>query len=425
LASSLLLGGCGATDGQAAVEQELVMKQDMTVPPALATPPPAKRLKVSNADILDPTQGNSNLGMTGWNWGQWGQAVEQDAVDNSTAPQNARVVRILLRWWGEYGQPADAIDSYDSNPNSTTGFIKASGLATLKQNIQWAQAHNLWIILGIDSNCGQAAAIEANSSYCLSTATVGAGNSFANNQKMLDRFKAAWTYLISLYGNSPYIAMYEALPEPNYGCATVNGKITCDWSTAQGSAITATNKVLGQLYTTLSTADSRTPILIGASDTYDIDHIATVFQPTYQNVIYTADILNGAAIREYNAEKGTPPTTTLQPLFDMQSGVATQAANGGVKKPVPVYVQQVGVQQDSKNLPTDAATVAKTVLSKLNNNNIGWAWWTYRESSSANSPCGGVGYAPWCEHTNYKAQPGYVEDTSWLSVIYSKFKHVQ
>src|SRR5205814_948010 len=149
------------------------------------------RLSVSGAQVLDP-QGHPII-LRGYNWGQWGTVLPQDAADNVT--QGANSVRIPLRWWGDW---RDGVDSRDPG---APGHIDPAHLAILDQTITWATSHHLWVTLFVDSNYGQGAA--------------GRTDNFWTDPAMKKQFTEVWQFLTRRYLHTPLMGAYEILPEPN------------------------------------------------------------------------------------------------------------------------------------------------------------------------------------------------------------------
>lgn len=325
------------------------------------------RLSVSGTRILDPS-GNTIL-LRGWNWGRWGSVQPQDGSDNVL--QGANVVRIPLRWWGQWG---DA--SIDSRSDASPGHIDPAHLAQLDQTLLEASNSHLWVDLFVDSNCGQASVTNDTADVC-GTGNDGKPANFMNDPATKQKFVELWQFLVARYKDKPYLGMYEILPEPNFTC-TDSG--CSDYSTAP--------TFYASIIPSIRALDARTPILVGPDGGYDVRQIATADIPNVSGLIYTGNFLDNAA---------------AHPDW------VSYATNFQSAKNVPVFIQQVGVRKSD----TDAVTMATTLLTKLNANNLGWTWWTYREE---NSPSG-QGYAPW--YVN--GSGAWVENPTWLTMITDEF----
>ncbi|HEX3765540.1 MAG TPA: hypothetical protein VHW23_42885, partial [Kofleriaceae bacterium] len=81
------------------------------------------RLSILDDQILGPD--GTEIKLRGWNWGQWNTILagdlfpdypdsrRNDPSDGADAvTQGGNVVRILLRWWGEYGPDNDNMDRF-------------------------------------------------------------------------------------------------------------------------------------------------------------------------------------------------------------------------------------------------------------------------------------------------------------------------
>lgn len=336
------------------------------------TPPdggaPVPRLSVSGAQILDPV-GNPVL-LRGWNWGQWGSVQPQDGADNMA--QGANAVRIPLRWWGLW-----ADTSVDARSDAAPGHVDPAHLAVLDGMIREATDWALWVVLFVDSNCGQASLANDTVALC-GTATDGAAANFLNDPATSQKFTEVWAFLAARYATTPYIGMYEILPEPNFTCSATR---CTDWSTAP--------TFYASIIPTIRAADPRTPILVGPDSGYDIRKIETAYIPGVAGLVYTGDLLSFGA---------------SNPSF------VTAATDFRTKHDVPVFIQQVGVKQTEAN----ADATAETILSLLDTDGIGWTWWTYRETKSPN----GTGFAPFSQD---KGGP-WAENAAWLALIDAKFK---
>lgn len=340
-----------------------------------ATPPPpngssnATRLEVRGKDILDPN--GTPIVLRGWNWGAWGTWQPEDAAEN--AKQGANIVRIPLRWWGEY--PAGEDSRRDEDP----GHIDAAHLKVLDAVIDGIVSQHLWVDLFFDSNCGQGSVEHGTLAACGATAD-GKPKNFANDPDTRQKFVEVWTFLADRYAKKPFIGMYELLSEPNMGCT--NKKNCEDW--------TSFAKFYGALVPLVRAKDPRTPILVGAGGSYAIDRIDTALLSDAKGIIYTGDILSGASANP----------DVLAPAIRFRD-----TAN------VPIFVQQVGTKKSEPN----AAANARQTLGALNAASIGWTWWTYREPRSST----GENFAPFYKGPN---DPAWSVDQAWLDLVTGYFR---
>jgi len=337
---------------------------------------PRTRLSVSEAQILDPS--GTPIQLRGWNWGQWGSAQPQDAADN--AAQGANVVRIPLRWWGYYDNQdanADPVTRVDSRSDDEPGHIESGHLRALDQMIHDAACHKLWVVLFLDSNCGQASATGDTAAYC-GTASDGNPANFTNSPSDVETFTQVWEFLVARYRDQPFMGMYELLPEPHLGCPTTP---CSNWDAAPAFYAPIIKRVRA--------IDPSTPILIGPDGGYEIKQIATAHVPDVSGLIYTGDFLDGAA--------GHPEY--IRYATDFQTNFHA-----------PVFIQQVGSRKED----ADPDVRATTILEAMNAAQIGWTWWTYRETKSAT----GKGFAPYWEDNG----PPWHEDEAWLRLISDQFR---
>jgi len=337
---------------------------------------PVTRLSVSNEQILAPSA--TPIKLRGWNWGQWGSEQPKDAEDN--AAQGATIVRIPLRWWGFYDNEdssADPITRVDSRSDDSPGHIEPHHLHVLDQMIHDAACQGLWIDLFLDSNCGQASVTGDTAAYC-GTVAGGAAANFANDPQTTEKFAQVWEFLVARYQDQPFIGMYELLPEPHLGCTSTP---CVHWDAAPN--------FYKPLIQRVRAIDVSTPIIVGPDGGYEIKQIATAFIPGVPGLIYTGDFLDGAS--------GHPEYVKYATDFRTQNHA-------------PVFIQQLGSRKDDP----DPNTRATTILEAMNAADLGWAWWTYRETKSAT----GNGFAPYWE----ASAPPWQEDASWLKLITDQFR---
>ena len=201
-------------------------------------PNPA-RLTISGSKLITPS--GQAIQLRGFNWGHWGKAQPQDAADNYA--QGANVVRIILRWWGLYGSP-----EINSRDDKSPGHIDPEHLAMLDSYIKWATDAGLWVVLAVDSDCGQNGLQDSsNQKFCDPENKYGAkGHNFWTDVSMRQKFIEVWKFVANRYKDTPRIAMYEVLPEPN---------------PAGGSAADVTGFYKEVMRAILS-VDSRTPFLL-------------------------------------------------------------------------------------------------------------------------------------------------------------------
>lgn len=360
-------------DAGAGLGPDAAMMNDAALPPDAASaydgPTTVPRLSVSGAQVLDPA--GRPIVLRGWNWGQWGSVQPQDATDN--VMQGANAVRIPLRWWGLWGEA-----TVDSRRDASPGHVDPAHLALLDAMIKQATDQHLWVVLFVDSNCGQASIANDTVAVC-GTGTDGNPANFQNDPATKQKFVELWQFLAARYATTPYLGMYEILPEPNFTCGKNGG--CADWTTAP--------KFYASIIPSIRAADARTPILVGPDGGYDIRKIDTAYIPDVKGLVYTGDALEFVA---------------NNPDF------ITAATDFRTKFTVPVFIQQVGVRQSDAN----ASMVADTILSLLDRDGLGWTWWTYRETKSPN----GLGYAPFFQD---KVGP-WSENVAWLALITGKFK---
>lgn len=301
------------------------------------------RLTLRGSEILDP-QGKPIV-LRGFSWGRWGMMQSGDGAANKA--EGATMVRIPLRWWGIY-----EYDSIDSRDDAVPGLVDPDHLKELDRMIADASSAGLWIDLFIDSDCGQNGTQEdkGTAKYCDPEGKFGSkGRNFWTDPGERAKFFEVWKFIANRYKDTPYIGMYELLPEPN----------------PSGYSAEDVSRFYQDLIKTITPIDPHTPFLIGAYKGYNIKSVESAYIKTSVPVIYTGNLF-------VYTELGSLASVTsnlkerLKALTDFRD-----------KHQVPVFVQQTGARsgEDPGGVYTDA------VLSLLNQNHVGWAWWTYRQDN--------------------------------------------
>jgi hypothetical protein len=369
------LVGNTASQSSDTTETTVTGKNESKAPAALS---PEKntvyRLRVQGDKMYYPSGKEAML--RGFTWGTWGTTRFHDADRNKH--EGANVVRIVLRWWGKYYD--DSIDSRDDN---APGNIDPEHLAELDRMVNQAVENGLWIDLAIDSDCGQNGLQEdspGTKEYCDPTGKYGsAGHNFWTDPSQREKFFETWKFIADRYKNTPYIAFFELLPEPN--------PITFP--------ATEISKFYQELIQVVHPIDSRTPFLIGGRA-----YMAKLIESSYINtevpIVYTGNMFIHMDI---GAEE--------EIVYDLEYRLK-QITDFRTKHQVPVFVQQTGARYEDD--PNQFYTNA--ILSLLNVNKVGWAWWEYRQQG----PFMG-GYGIW-----YLKNAVWVKKDMVLNVISQYFK---
>jgi hypothetical protein len=312
--------------------------------------PPA-RLSVSGRWILSPDGGSIIL--RGYNWGQWGTAQPLDATDNRA--QGANSVRLPLRWWGDWKPGVDSRSADAGAP----GHLDPAHLAVLDQTIAWATAQGLWVVLFVDSNYGQGAN--------------GATDNFWTDPVLKQQFIEVWQFLVRRYLDTPFIAAWEILPEPqvNVPDADIRG-------------------FYESIIPFIRAIDPRTPIVIGAGNAYSLKLLNPAHTVDSQ-IIYTGD--DFVYYGELDGGERIPYVTDFIATYD-----------------APVWINQLGVHGDDP----DGLAKAQNVLRALSAAQVGWAWWTYRELATTPKEYG-LSYSD-------ASDGGWVLKPDWFSLVGHAFE---
>jgi hypothetical protein len=291
----------------------------------------------------------SAVTLRGINEGTWGEMQQHDAAD--IAAQGANVVRLLIRWWGLYGG-----SDVESRSDASPGHFLPDHVTRLLQEIQWCTDAGLWVVVAIDSNCGQNGLQNAQmAAYCDPNAAYPAGHNFWTDLSQRQLFKDAWVYLAGQLKDRPNIAFYELLPEPLQGH---DASYADDVSTFYQELMAAIETQAG---------DTRTPFLVGPRDAYNINLCdeAYIADPRWTNrVVYTGNLFIH------------PTQTQAQNLATLDSRLGALATMKTTRN-VPVFIQQYGVRSadDPNQFYLDAG------LSRMNAAGIGYTGWQWRQNT--------------------------------------------
>jgi hypothetical protein len=330
-------------------------------------------LSVRGPEIVDPS-GKAIL-LRGYNWGRFGRTQEQDGRDN--AAQGANSVRIPLRWWGFY--KSKGVDSrLDSSPNTAT--INPDNLKILDDTVKWASDSHLWIILFIDSNCGQNGTQTDQVPYCDPGHQYPNGHNFWSDPGARAKFIQIWRFIANRYKNTPYLGLFEPLPEPANVPAITPQQIS---------------DFYGEVMNNIRQVAPGIPFLIGGRK-YHPENVEQAFNPAWKDVVYTGNLF-------YHPKGGGQGG-----LESIQQRLG-QLTSFRARHNVPVFVQQVGV----RNRDDDASKSAiKGTLNMLVDNRVGFAYWEYRGSVHEDEY--GILF--------HKGKEGWETDTGALNAVSAAFK---
>jgi len=337
----------------------------LLTPVAWASPP---RLAVQGRSLVDPA--GHVLQLRGWNWGHWGSVQPHDAADN--AAQGANAVRIPLRWWGAWG--GHDVDSRDDAAVATAG-IEPNHLRTLDAMVAQASRAGLWIVLFVDSNCGQNGTQDADErAYCDPQNRYPQGHNFWTDADARRRFVAVWRFLALRYRDLPHLGLIEPLPEPN----------------PPGVAPQAITAFYDEVMRAVRPLAPGVPFLVGARR-YRADNVDAAWNPAWHDAVYTGNLFlhpgaHGLAGFDRHLE-------ALTALRDTRN--------------VPVFVQQTGVRsgEDPDRQGLNA------MLDALASAHVGYTVWEYR--GAANPDAQGV---------LYRKDGGWTTKDAWLRDITAHFR---
>lgn len=309
------------------------------------------RLHISGNQLLD--QNNAPVKLRGWNWGRWGLVQPTDADDNKN--QHATITRIPLRWWGYYD--GRDIDSRDDAQTNTAG-IDADHLQVLDDAITQAVKAGSWVILFIDSDCGQNGLQDPDTSaYCNKDNDVNDpnqekykkyGHNFWTDPVARAKFINVWKYVANKYKDMPYIAMFEPLPEP-------------DPKSANAADI---NAFYDEVMTAIRSVAPGIPFILGAR-AYHIEMVQNAYNSSWTDVVYTGDL--------FVKPKDTPENTIAALRERLDSLLWIRDNNLA-----PIFVQQTGVKSGEE--PSSDLPYLNGLLTLLNTKQVGYTYWMYRDT---------------------------------------------
>jgi len=330
-------------------------------------------LSVRGQEIVDPS--GKPILLRGYNWGRFGKAEQQDGRDN--AAQGANAVRIPLRWWGYY--KSKGVDSRNDTADATAD-VSPENLKILDDTVRWASEAHLWIILFIDSNCGQnGTQNEEMIAYCDPGHKYPNGHNFWSDPEARAKFIKIWRFVANRYKNTPYIGLFEPLPEP-----------------ANVPSITPQQiqDFYGEVMGNIRQVAPGIPFLVGGRK-YHPDAIEPAFNPTWKDVVYTGNLFYHPKGNDSGLE------SIRKRLGDLTSFRS--------RHNVPVFVQQVGVRGRDDDV---SKSKIKAVLGTLIDNRVGFTYWEYRGSTKESEY--GVLFR--------KGKDGWETDQGAMSAISGAFK---
>ena len=319
-------------------------------------------LAVRGQDIVDPS--GRPIVLRGWNWGHFGKAVEQDAADN--AAQGANVVRLPIRWWGFYQG-----EGIESRNDQAPGGIDPHQLQIIDDNIRWASRAHLWIVLFIDSNCGQnGTQNDKMVQYCDPGHKYPNGHNFWTDPDARARFISLWRFIAARYKDTPYLGMFEPLPEPG----------------GEGTSGEQIQQFYGETMNAIRQVAPGIPFLIGGYK-YRAPQVRQVYNPAWKDVVYTGNLFLhegggegggfGGGGKKKRGGGGGGDNLGMGSIRER----AQELLDLRAKANVPLFIQQIGVKQGED---PDQSQL-RQLLGLVNDNHIGFAYWEYRGSKSPDS----------------------------------------
>lgn len=328
------------------------------------------RLRCEGGQLVKPN--GQVLRLRGVSFGSWGEDDPADAVQ--VQELGADVVRVALRWWGRHGSKPAEVDARD---NDGFALLRRTHVAHWLDMITACSAQGLWTIPFIDSNCIQSGTQDAETRlYCDPYGSWGAAGRNGLTDPAMRRIFAevVWPAAAARLRTVAKVAMLELQPEMLDG---------------RGPEVAAAVRdFYRQVIAGVRSVDPDTPVMIGARDGYNIEHVAEAYLPERSDVVYTGNLLNQYVVDPDKFDAGLAALVRLRD-----------------EKGVPIFVQQIGRKTGGdRNLQHMSRAVGR-----MDDEDVGYAWWQWKQNTSAPDE-----YA-----LNYKAPdgPGWVAKSDELALL--------
>jgi hypothetical protein len=382
-----------------------------------ATPPPtaAVRLRVSGAQLLDPS--GAQVRLVGFNWPPksiYGSTYKSDAVLMKQQLPRANLARIVGVLWdnARVGNTGDGPLASGDCMTDQPPYWKESCFVKLDRAVQQCVDQKIWVIL--TARCEYAAGQEFD--------THPERNVF-HNSTLASMHATMWKHVAAHYASWPYIAAFEVLSEPRD--KTVSSAVVRNFYEQSCAAA--------------QSSDPGTPCMVGPAPYYKLWNFDTdILLRSNPNVIYTFDYFTpddyvfgkGTSIPSYPGNYtcaalvgGNPWTAKCCrgpaggneiEQFDAQwtaSNFARAAALRGQAE-VPVFMNQWSVVHGNAEQPAPGGRYEyiRDTAQALQAMDIGWAWWTWRG--------GGSGWSHGSSEFVYKHSDGTIElDTKAFDAV--------
>lgn len=309
---------------------------------ALSTHGQISRLHVDGKNLYD--QNDSLVILRGFNWGWWGEALPEDAgiIKNELG---ATAVRLAFRWhyWG--GSGVD--NSMNARDSLSPGNIKPDFLVLLDSYIEWLSGEEIWTVLFINSDQG-----------------AGKGeNHFFNTPYLKEEFLETWKFLANRYKETPYIAAFELMAEPQY--ERHNRGVSDE-------ELVGLYKEIADSINTITMESI--PFVIGPQNYYHPDFLSDVYHlPDYQ-IIYAANMFKLGDYCRGTASYSYPSSQVNKESIESFYDIPLQFSE---KFNVPVWVDQWGASRLSEGY----VEYTKDVIDFLERNDLHWTYWNWRQYS--------------------------------------------
>ena len=313
-----------------------------------AAPGRAQPARLPGSGSQPVTPDGKPIWLRGFNWGRWGTALPEDGVAN--VQRGANVVRLPFRWYFN-GPKADIRQS------GAPGNLSPAGLAKLDETVRWATEAGLWVVLFAGSDKGAGDSRE---------------NNYWNDPALRREFFDTWAFIVQRYRNTPRIAAYELLSEPHPKKPVTTAQLRGFYE---------------ELITHIRRYDTRTPLMIGPNDHYDIGQLQGVHTRVDNKVIYATNFYLPTEYCKPSRRGDFNPNPIVYPsAYRDRRGVTRQldaAALAAAFQPaldfrernkVPVFIDQIGCVSAAPGV----LPYTRDLLALMRKHQMHWAFWTYR-----------------------------------------------
>jgi hypothetical protein len=316
-------------------------------------PPLPPRLRCEGGQLIKPN--GKPIFLRGVSLGSFPHDEPEDAVPIKALGANC--VRIMFRWHGMWGQKPSDIAYTDSRDNLGYALLKRANVQKYLAMCQAASDAGLWVVAGIDSQCGQSGTQDAEMvAYCDPYGLWGsAGRNFYTDVSLRRMYtQLVLPTLCTALRRIERVAMIEPHPEPG-------GDRDSSW-----------NDVIAQVQQecidAVRSVDTDTPIMLGPRS-YDVLKVAEgqAYFKDRTDIVWTGNTLNQWVV---NPDKWDAAMDSLKRLRD-ETGC-------------PVFQNQLGRRSEHDR----SCDLWRAAVDDSRSQDIGYAVWVWKQHTSQDTGYG-------------------------------------